>query len=184
MSGRGSVPRGFVGEVRSRYEITWPFFQFGYGSLCRFAHFSEHVIFLPGLSLDAGLFFRGSGQFRLDGRIEGKSEEKTAGGGQGEFFRCRFCRAKITTAARMIAVNGSHRHVFTNPLGKVYEIGCFSQAPGCINQGPPTTECTWFTGCTWRFSLCASCFSHLGWQYHSDLTGYFFGLILANLLRR
>ncbi len=29
----------------SRYEITWPFFQFRYGSLCRSALFSGHVIF-------------------------------------------------------------------------------------------------------------------------------------------
>ncbi|MBU0908237.1 MAG: hypothetical protein KKA54_09485 [Proteobacteria bacterium] len=134
--------------------------------------------------VNSGLFFRQQGEFLLDGKIDNSSDEKTKNSDQGEFFRCRFCRAKITTAAQMIAVNGSHRHVFTNPHGKVYEIGCFSQAPGCLTHGPPTTECTWFTGCTWRFSLCGSCFSHLGWQYHSYLTGYFFGLVLANLTRR
>lgn len=132
----------------------------------------------------AALFFRQQGGFLLDDRIDSRSDEKTDNGEQGEFFRCRFCRAKITTAARMIEVNGSHRHVFANPHGKVFEIGCFSRAPGCMNHGQPTAECTWFAGCTWRFSLCASCFSHLGWQYQSPLTGSFFGLILTNLLRR
>ncbi|MEW6520262.1 MAG: cereblon family protein [Thermodesulfobacteriota bacterium] len=132
----------------------------------------------------AGLFFRQQGGLLLDDKIDRGSDARTDSGDQEGVFRCRFCLAKITTAAQMIEVNGSHRHVFTNPVGKVFEIGCFSQAAGCLNHGPATTECTWFTGCTWRFSLCASCFSHLGWQYHADLTGYFFGLILANLLRR
>ncbi len=36
---------------RSRYEITWPFFQFRYGSLCRSSHFSGHVIFLQRLTI-------------------------------------------------------------------------------------------------------------------------------------
>ncbi|MBU4262375.1 MAG: hypothetical protein KKC76_10985 [Proteobacteria bacterium] len=134
--------------------------------------------------VNSGLVFRRQGELLLDGKIDSSSDEQTKNSDQGEVFLCRFCRTKITTAAQMIEVNGSHCHMFTNPLGKVYEIGCFSHAPGCLNQGLPTTECTWFTGCTWRFSLCGSCFSHLGWQYHSDLTGYFFGLILANLLRR
>ena len=140
--------------------------------------------FAGEICLNSGLFFRQQGEFLLDDKIDSRSDEKTDNGEQGECFRCRFCQAKITTAAQMIEVNGSHRHVFANPLGKVYEIGCFSQAPGCMNHGPPTTECTWFAGCTWRFSLCVSCFSHLGWQYQSHLTGSFFGLILANLLRR
>jgi len=134
--------------------------------------------------LDSSLFFRQQGQLHLDDKKDIQSDKKTDNGDQGEFFRCRFCRSKITTAAQMIEVNGSHRHVFANPLGKVFEIGCFSHAPGCMNRGSPTTECTWFAGCSWRFSLCLSCFSHLGWQYHSDLTGSFFGLILVNLLRR
>ena len=143
----------------------------------------------PGACSDSSaplpcLFFRQQNELRQGGRTIDRGDEKPERSEAGEAFRCRFCQAKITTAAQMIAVNGSHRHVFTNPLGKVYEIGCFSRAPGCMNQGQPTTECTWFTGCAWRFSLCSSCFSHLGWQYHSDLTGYFFGLILANLLRR
>lgn len=95
---------------------------------------------------------------------------------------CRACRAKITTAAQMIEVNGSHRHTFANPHGKVFEIGCFSGASGCINHGPATHDCTWFAGCTWRFSLCANCFTHIGWKYHSTLAGSFFGLIWAQLL--
>lgn len=103
---------------------------------------------------------------------------------QEVFYRCRFCLTKITSAARMIEVSGSHRHVFANPYGKIFEIGCFAAAPGCISHGTPTTECTWFAGCSWRFSLCGSCFSHLGWKYQSYRAASFFGLILANLLRQ
>lgn len=98
------------------------------------------------------------------------------------FFRCSICRRKITSSENTISVNGNHRHVFANPHGKIYEIGCFACAPGCINHGPPTMECTWFAGCSWRFSLCATCSTHLGWHYQSNLGGSFFGLILANLV--
>jgi hypothetical protein len=83
----------------------------------------------------------------------------------------------------MIEVNGAHRHTFANPHGKVFEICCFARAPGCINHGEPTTECTWFVGHAWRFAHCGSCFAHLGWQYQSQLAGSFYGLIRADLLR-
>jgi len=113
------------------------------------------------------------------GRESGAASDR---GEQEVFYRCRFCLTKITSAARMIEVSGSHRHVFANPYGKIFEIGCFAAAPGCISQGTPTTECTWFAGCSWRFSLCGSCFSHLGWKYQPNRAASFFGLILANLL--
>ncbi|MCB2183024.1 MAG: hypothetical protein KQH63_13400 [Desulfobulbaceae bacterium] len=111
-----------------------------------------------------------------------KTDEKTDTGDKGVVYRCRHCRARITTAGQMIEMNGSHRHTFANPYGKVFGIGCFSIAPGCVTYGPPTKDCTWFTGCSWRYSMCATCRVHLGWKYQSDLSGSFYGLIMSELV--
>lgn len=97
-------------------------------------------------------------------------------------YYCGVCRHLIATAAQMTAVNGQHRHVYANPVGNVFEIGCFNKAPGCISQGIPTTECTWFVGFSWRYSLCGKCHTHLGWKYTSHNHGSFWGLILNMLV--
>ncbi len=119
--------------------------------------------------------------FVLDKSVS-KSGNKEDVKEKGSPILCGFCRAKITTVGQMIEVNGSYRHTFTNPHGKVFEIGCFSSAPGCISHGPATHDCTWFAGCSWRFSLCANCFAHIGWKYQSSLSGSFYGLVLVHLL--
>ncbi len=115
---------------------------------------------------------------KVDITASSKEDERTP----SQFFLCSVCRRKVTSSTDMIVVNGNHRHVFANPHGKVYEIGCFVYAPGCINYGTSTMECTWFAGCSWRFSLCATCSAHLGWHYQSNSGGAFYGLILANLI--
>ena len=94
---------------------------------------------------------------------------------------CRVCKNKISSLDEMVSIDGHHRHTFTNPLGIVYEIGCFSAANGCMVLGSPTLEHTWFPGFSWNFALCSQCFSHLGWYYQSAGKS-FFGLILKNLL--
>ncbi len=81
-----------------------------------------------------------------------------------------------------IAVDGSHEHVFTNPAGISYRIGCFSDAYGCLVHGTPTDEFTWFPGYRWCFCTCSQCRTHLGWFYH-DGEKHFFGLVLAYLRR-
>jgi len=78
-------------------------------------------------------------------------------------------------------MSGSHVHVFTNPAGFTFRIGCFSSAPGCLNAGDPTGDFTWFTGYDWSFALCGGCMTHLGWFYESGRDG-FHGLILAELV--
>ncbi len=100
----------------------------------------------------------------------------------GKPLLCKFCKHKITHRGAAIDVNGSHKHVFANPGGFVFEIGCFRMAPGCVNHGPPTSEFTWFSGFNWRFSLCSKCHSHLGWHYLSNDAASFFGLIMDNLI--
>ena len=96
---------------------------------------------------------------------------------------CAACRSPVTSSDRAIAVQGSHRHLFMNPAGIVYEIGCFSSAGGCAVHGHPTMEFTWFAGFTWQFALCGHCMCHLGWFYSAPGGASFFGLILENILR-
>ena len=76
-------------------------------------------------------------------------------------IRCRACGYGITDISNRIRVNGAYAHTFANPHGIVFEIGCFSQADGCIHPGNV---------------------NHLGWQYASAEGATFFGLILDHLL--
>jgi len=95
---------------------------------------------------------------------------------------CKHCRNEITTAEHSSIINGKHAHRFTNPAGITFNIGCFSQAWGCIVYGIPTYEYTWFAGFTWCIALCTNCHTHLGWYYQSG-KDFFFGLILDNLIK-
>ncbi len=96
-------------------------------------------------------------------------------------IRCAACLHAVTDAARRITVAGSHVHVFANPYGAVFEIGCFSAAPGCLATGPQSGEFTWFPGTAWQVALCAACGRHLGWRYARAAGGEFHGLILDRL---
>lgn len=100
---------------------------------------------------------------------------------EGHVILCANCRSKITSAKQRIEIYGDHHHVFANPSGIVFDIGCFSLAPGCANHGIPTSEFTWFSGFAWRFSICGKCHLHLGWHYTGGSES-FYGLILANLI--
>ncbi len=93
---------------------------------------------------------------------------------------CKFCGHHITLSQNKIEVNGQHQHVFMNPVSVVYEIVCFSSANGCVNEGSPTVNDSWFSSYAWRFALCSGCLSHLGWFYQSDHDS-FYGLISNHL---
>ena len=95
---------------------------------------------------------------------------------------CAACRAPVTTDSRRISVAGEHRHVFANPHGLVFAIGCFSAAPGCMATGPVTPDFSWFAGTSWQTAVCAVCRLHLGWRYLPGTGGYFYGLILDRLV--
>jgi len=95
---------------------------------------------------------------------------------------CKICLHQVTSPTDKFAVNGVHQHTFSNPSGITYKIGCFSKANGCVNQGFPIQEHTWFKGYSWRFALCGNCYVHLGWFYQLE-NDSFYGLILDNLLQ-
>ncbi len=93
---------------------------------------------------------------------------------------CWQCGHYITSIEQSVEVSGGHHHTFFNPAGVVYEIRCFKRAAGCLLYGPSSSEFTWFSGFTWRLSLCAVCTTHLGWFFKSAEMG-FYGLITKNL---
>ena len=112
-----------------------------------------------------------------------ETEEKARTDEENEkAIRCANCGFGITTAKERIEMDGRHSHVFNNPSGYLFEIGCFASAPGCVNRGEPIMEFTWFAGFAWRFALCGGCSAHLGWLYQSGSGRSFYGLILAHIV--
>jgi hypothetical protein len=96
-------------------------------------------------------------------------------------YWCARCATRVTDEEAVIEVGGAHRHRCVNPAGETFELGCFAAAPGCVNEGEPTAEATWFPGYVWCFACCANCGAHLGWCYEGG-GARFFGLIFARLV--
>ncbi|GAK51736.1 hypothetical protein U14_02981 [Candidatus Moduliflexus flocculans] len=94
---------------------------------------------------------------------------------------CSTCRAPIASLHDRISVNERHEHVFANPHGYIYQIGCFAAAPGCALIGEETAFFSWFPGYAWQIALCRQCAAMLGWGFRSQ-DSRFFGLILENLI--
>ncbi|NDV28505.1 cereblon family protein [Desulfovibrio sp. JC010] len=93
---------------------------------------------------------------------------------------CRECGAEITDNSFATKINDKHEHSFFNPHGYVFQIKCFSTAPGCTIAGKPSNEFSWFAGYTWQVAVCRSCMVHLGWRFQSDSSS-FYGLIKNNI---
>ena len=115
-----------------------------------------------------------------ENREETESRDKTDPAEERALLR-RICSASITTAAQAVSRAGRHEHVFFNPAGITFEVRCFSNARGCSPQGDPTSAFTWFAGYRWRYAICATCLTHLGWQFQSD-SDLFWGLIANRLM--
>jgi len=94
---------------------------------------------------------------------------------------CAYCNNYITRPSKQIIVNQSFSHIFANPHGNVFEIGCFSQALGCRSSSISSFEFSWFPGFSWQTCICSLCLNHLGWIFSSD-SERFYGLILENLI--
>jgi hypothetical protein len=94
---------------------------------------------------------------------------------------CRNCRHPITSTETLRSIDGSRTHTFFNPAGIIFELICFSHAPGCAVYGAASTDFSWFSGFTWRVALCGNCHIHLGWFFESG-DASFFGLIIKKLI--
>ena len=113
----------------------------------------------------------------VDKRVESKDSKSFD---KHNFLVCIKCKNPITQETNRIQVDEKHQHVFANPQGHVYQVGCFSRAQGCIIFGEKTSYFTWFPGYTWQIVLCSFCGSLLGWFFQSNKF-HFFGLILDNI---
>lgn len=122
-------------------------------------------------------------QYENSAQVEqnSKSDVQLENGEQKEDLLCKQCLQKITSVKAKTAVQGQHKHIFFNPQGLVFEIGCFYSAWGYVLLGSATREFSWFDGYAWQIMLCSNCLIHLGWSYMSANDG-FYGLILQNLV--
>ncbi len=119
-----------------------------------------------------------------DADKEAADETAVDDGGKNRII-CKGCGHPITAAKFRTERNGKQLHTFFNPQGILFEIGCFVKAPGCMVQGAPTTEFSWFPGYAWHYAHCGNCLEHLGWQFLvADGQGGFFGLILPKLIEK
>jgi hypothetical protein len=130
-----------------------------------------------------------------EGTPEGAPDRAAAsdtGAARDAALVCRACGHAVTHPRHRIEVQGHHQHRFMNPGGFVYEIGCFTDAVGCVNVGPPSLEYPWFAGHVWRCAHCAGCGMQLGWHFRAfagagagpaagGQGSGFFGLILDRL---
>ncbi len=116
-----------------------------------------------------------------DGLVTSVLDEVEEQGDEEEAILCGFCQSSITDTRNRIAMNGSHSHIFANPHGLVFEIGCYKRATGCLTSLEASPEFSWFSGYLWKIALCSNCSNHLGWYFFSN-TSSFFGLIQENLI--
>ncbi len=110
-------------------------------------------------------------------KIDSKGTDDTD---KKKFLLCTNCHYPITRKIDRIEVNEKQQHVFANPHGYIFQIGCFAQASGCVIAGEETSYFSWFPGYTWRVALCGQCLTLLGWAFRSN-DSQFFGLILDKL---
>ena len=95
-------------------------------------------------------------------------------------LRCAVCGHRITERAYRSEMAGAHEHVFVNPHGFTFRVGCFVAAPGCKYVGETSEAFSWFPGWSWQIAICGSCRTHVGWIFR--LGGdQFHGLILTAL---
>lgn len=93
-------------------------------------------------------------------------------------IRCKKCDYDLTTSRLAIEPQGK---VFRNALGFSFNLFCYSDAPGTVDIGKPTTEFSWFPGYAWSYAHCAKCGQHLGWWFTG--TRRFVGLIANQIIQ-
>ncbi len=53
---------------------------------------------------------------------------------------------------------------------------------GPVLSSGSTAAFSWFPGYRWRYTFCAGCGAHLGWQFVGRADDAFWGLVLARLI--
>ncbi len=120
-----------------------------------------------------------SGPSQDEGKPDLSFDADTGHGGR--VLVCKVCRSIITRRNLGMEIDGKHLHVFFNPHGYVFELGCFASAKNIIPTGPKTDEFTWFPNYAWQVVACSGCQEQLGWRYTGDKGG-FYGLIVKALI--
>ena len=95
-------------------------------------------------------------------------------------LRCVVCEQRITERGYRSEMAGAHEHVFVNPAGYSFVVGCFVAAAGCVHVGTPSAEFAWFPGWTWQVAICRGCRAHVGWMFRCG-SEQFHGLIATAL---
>lgn len=113
--------------------------------------------------------------------LKDESAHKDAESLENKAVLCAFCQNTITDMTQVVSVNGLHQHVFANPHGLVFEIGCFKQCQGAVPTSESSLEFSWFPGYSWRVAVCRYCNHHLGWLFGSEHSS-FYGMILNCLI--
>jgi hypothetical protein len=108
-------------------------------------------------------------------------ESSNASTEERRLVRCAKCGHALTDAKARMEKDGAHRHDFVNPAGVAFRIGCFRDAPGCIEVGDGESFWSWFSGYAWRHALCGKCAAHVGWSYRAASDG-FYGLIVDRIV--
>ncbi len=136
---------------------------------------------LPGDQFDRYVKQREDEEHLKDESINDESTNKDTESIKNKAILCAFCQHAITDMTKVISVNGLHQHVFVNPHGMLFEIGCFKQCDGAMPASEPSLEFSWFPGHSWCVAVCGYCQHHLGWLFVSE-HGSFYGIILNHLI--
>lgn len=98
---------------------------------------------------------------------------------------CRYCGSEITHIQEAIVIPSSEAlsaantsidgmdlftQKFMNPEGIVFEVSTF-KVTNATAQGDPNGFATFFPSFAWRFALCPTCQTHLGWLFQRESTG-------------
>jgi hypothetical protein len=94
---------------------------------------------------------------------------------------CLWCHNVVANEKDRFHYHGQSEFFFSNPQGIGFAILTFARTLGCVQQGLPTAQDTWFPGYAWCYSQCDECGMHLGWHYSGKQD--FAGLIKARIVR-
>ena len=92
---------------------------------------------------------------------------------------CAACGHPVTRVSDKTEIFGRHDHAFPY-FNQVVQLGCYSDAPGCLSVERISYGYSWFRGYAWQIQVCRNCFTQLGWKYIST-DGSFFGLVFDTL---